>query len=433
MNRATAQQSPDDAARIDYTLVASRLSTLLDAALPYRIPAVADLRTQAECLAAARPITVAAWPLVSLGAAGRCLQPPRPHGRAQPGNPPCMGTNDRGEDDRGRRDSSQFRAGRRGRGKGVPKGPTELPARSWLGVLRRTGREFLDDELPDRAAALTYYGILAIFPGLLVLVSVLGLTGASATHAILDNLQKLTPGSARDIVHTALTQLQASRATGGILAVVGLAGALWSASGYITAFIRASNTVYDIREGRPVWKTAPLRLGLTVLLMLLVAASAVIVVFTGPLAEQAGKLIGLGNAGLTAWSIAKWPVLVVLLALMIAVLYWAAPNVRERGFRWVSPGSLLAVLVWLAASAGFAAYVAHFNSYNKTYGTLAGVIVFLVWLWISNLAILLGLEFDAELTRGRAIAAGRPESEEPYTEPRDTRAWPEEDRDRPES
>ncbi|MFI9320136.1 YihY/virulence factor BrkB family protein [Kitasatospora aureofaciens] len=305
-----------------------------------------------------------------------------------------------------------------------PDAPTQVPGRGWLGVLRRTWREFLDDELSDRAAALTYYGVLAMFPALLVLVSVLGLLGTSATHAVLDNLQQLAPGPARDVLHTAVTQLQASRGTGGVLAVVGLAGSLWSASGYIAAFIRAGNVVYDIREGRPVWKTMPLRVGLTLLMMILLTASAVIVVFTGPLAQRAGDVIGLGHTAVTVWSIAKWPVLVVLVSLMVAVLYWAAPNVRGRGFRWVSPGSVLAVLLWLLLSGGFAAYVANFGSYNKTYGTLAGVIVFLVWLWLSNLAILLGLEFDAELARERAIEGGMPPGEEPYVPPRDTRAWP---------
>ncbi|WP_371493935.1 YihY/virulence factor BrkB family protein [Kitasatospora sp. NBC_00374] len=306
----------------------------------------------------------------------------------------------------------------------------ELPRRSWRAVLRRTGREFLDDELPDRAAALTYYGVLAVFPALLVLVSVLGVVGRSATGAVLDNLQDLAPGPARDILRNAVEQLQNSGGSGTVLMVVGLAGALWSASGYVAAFIRSANAVYDIREGRPVWKTTPLRLGLTLLLMALLAASAVIVVFTGPLADRVGRALGVGSTGLTVWSIVKWPVLVLLVVLMIALLYWAAPNVRDRGFRWISPGSVLAVVLWTAASAGFALYVANFSSYNRTYGTVAGVIVFLVWLWISNLAVLLGLEFDAELSRERAIEGGLPRGAEPYVRPRDTRTWSDDDEQR---
>ncbi|MFI6449201.1 YihY/virulence factor BrkB family protein [Kitasatospora sp. NPDC050543] len=309
----------------------------------------------------------------------------------------------------------------------APDEPSDLPRHSWRAVLRRTGKEFLDDELPDRAAALTYYSVLAIFPALLVLVSVLGVIGQSATSSVLDNLQNLAPGAARDILRSAVDQLQNSGGTSTILMIVGLAGALWSASGYVAAFTRSSNAVYDIREGRPVWKTTPLRLGLTMLLLMMLAASAVIVVFTGPLADRVGRALGVGRTALTVWSISKWPVLVLLVVLMIAVLYWAAPNVRDRGFRWISPGSLLAVALWMAASAGFALYVANFSSYNKTYGTLAGVIVFLVWLWISNLAILLGLEFDAELSRERAIEGGLPKGEEPYVRPRDIRAWPDDE------
>lgn len=300
---------------------------------------------------------------------------------------------------------------------------TRLRRRGWQDALRRTGREILDDELSDRAAALTYYGVLAIFPTLLLLVSLVGLVGQSVTGQLLDNLRTWTPGPARDILRGGVEELQRSHATSGALAVFGLAGALWSASGYIAAFIRAANVVYDIREGRPVWKLTPLRLGLTVVLMLLLAGSAVIVVFTGPLARKAGEALGIGDVGVQVWSIAKWPVLLLLVTLMITLLYWAAPNVRGRGFRWVSPGSVLAVALWIGLSAGFAAFVANFSSYNRTYGTLAGVIVFLVWLWLTNLAILLGLEFDAELSRARAVQGGLPRTHEPYVEPRSTETW----------
>lgn len=305
---------------------------------------------------------------------------------------------------------------------------TQLPRRSWTAVLRGTVKEFKDDELPDRAASLTYYGVLALFPALLVLVSLLGVAGESATKQVLENLQKLTPGSARDVLSDAVEQLQGNSGVGSFMAIAGLAVAVWSASGYVAAFIRISNVVYEMPEGRPMWKILPLRLALTVTLMVLACASALIVVFSGGLAQQAGTALGVGDSALTLWSIAKWPVLVLLVTIMIAVLYWAAPNAKGRGFKWVTPGSFLALVIWMLASAGFAFYVANFASYNKTYGTLAGVIVFLVWLWITNLAILLGLEFDAEMVRQRAIAGGLPEDEEPYVEPRDTRAWSEEDR-----
>ncbi|MFJ2738711.1 YihY/virulence factor BrkB family protein [Streptomyces sp. NPDC087440] len=307
---------------------------------------------------------------------------------------------------------------------GGPDSPTDLAGRSWWAVLKRTGKEFLEDELPDRAASLTYYGVLSVFPAMLVLVSLLGVVGESATKTVLDNVRSLAPGAVKDILTQAVQQLQDSGGTSGIIAIVGLLAALWSASGYVGAFIRTSNAIYDMPEGRPVWMVTPLRVGLTVVLMVLLAASAVIVVFTGSLAKWAGEAIGLGSEAVTVWSVAKWPVLLVLVVLMIALLFWSAPNVRGRGFRWISPGSVLAVVLWLAASGGFALYVANFGSYNKTYGALAGVIVFLMWLWLSNLAVLLGLEFDAELARQRAISGGLPAGEEPYVEPRDTRKWP---------
>ncbi|MDX3525627.1 YihY/virulence factor BrkB family protein [Streptomyces sp. ID05-39B] len=311
-----------------------------------------------------------------------------------------------------------------------PDGPSRLPKRSWMAVLKGTVKEFKDDELTDRAAALTYYGVLALFPALLVLVSLLGIAGKSATDEVLENIQKLAPGSARDILSDAVTQLQGRGGIGSVMALVGIVLAVWSASGYVAAFIRSANAVYDVPEGRPVWKVLPVRVGVTVLLLVLAVISALIVVFTGDLARRAGTALGIGDTALTVWSIAKWPVLVVLVTIMIALLYWATPNVKGRGFRWITPGSVLALLIWLIASAGFAFYVANFASYNKTYGTLAGVIVFLVWLWISNIAILLGLEFDAELARQRAVAGGLPPDEEPYVPPRDTRAWSEEDQRR---
>jgi membrane protein len=288
-----------------------------------------------------------------------------------------------------------------------------------LAALRRTGKEFSDDNLTDWAAALTYYGVLSIFPALIVLVSILGLIGSSVTQPLLENLGSFAPGSARSIMQNAIEGLQRSRGGAGILFVVGLLGAIWAASGYIAGFMRASNAIWDVPEGRPIWKTLPLRVGITILMLVLLTASAVAVFFTGPLADRVGKLIGLSSTFVTVWDIAKWPVLVLLVALMFSLLYYVAPNVRQPGFKWVTPGGLLAVVVWIAASALFALYVAKFGSYNKTYGTLGGVISFLVWLWISNVAILLGAELNAELERGRQIAAGHPEDREPYLPLRD--------------
>jgi membrane protein len=300
-----------------------------------------------------------------------------------------------------------------------PEDPTDLRVRSWWGVLKRTVREFREDNLTDWAAALTYYAILAIFPALLVMVSVLGLIGESATQPLLDNLTEVAPGPAEEIVTSAIQNLNQNQGAAGILFVVGLATALWSASSYVGAFMRASNAIYEVREGRPFWKLRPVQIAITLVMMILVAIGAVAVVLTGPLAEQVGNVIGIGDAAVTAWDIAKWPVLVLLVSFMFSVLYWAAPNVKQPGFRWVTPGGVLAVVLWIAASAGFALYVANFGSYNKTYGSLGGVIVFLIWLWISNVAVLLGAELNAEVERARELEAGLPEHQTLALEPRD--------------
>lgn len=303
-----------------------------------------------------------------------------------------------------------------------PDGPTDLSGSSWRGVLKRTVREFREDNLTDRAAALTYYGVLSIFPMLIALVSILGLAGRSATQPLLDNLGQLAPGPARQIITSAITTIQHNQGAAGVAAVAGIALALWSASGYVAAFMRASNAIYDVEEGRPIWKTAPIRLGMTLALVVLLVASAVMVVFTGDLAKRAGDVLGLGSTFVTVWDIAKWPVLLLVVSFMFALLYWASPNAKQPGFRWVSPGGIAGVGVWLVASALFALYVSSFASYGKTYGAMSSVVVFLVWLWISNIAVLLGAEFNAELERGRAIAEGMPPDREPFVEPRDTRA-----------
>jgi membrane protein len=296
----------------------------------------------------------------------------------------------------------------------APDQPSNLSLGGWAGALKRTVKEFSRDQVTDMAAALTYYGVLAIFPALIVLVSLLGLVGHSATQPLIDNLGKVAPGPAKQIFTSAIMNLQASKGAAGILFIAGLLGALWSASSYIAAFMRASNIVWDVEEGRPIWKTLPVRLGVTIVTLLMLVVSAIAVVFTGPLATQVGNLIGVGKAAVTIWDIAKWPVLLLIVSLMLAILYYAAPNVRQPGFRWVTPGGVLAVLLWIIASAAFAFYVAHFGSYNKTYGALGGVISFLVWLWITNIVILLGAEFNAEIQRGRQIAGGHPPEREPF-------------------
>jgi YihY family inner membrane protein len=316
-----------------------------------------------------------------------------------------------GADDRAR--------SRRGSSGGAPERPTQLSGGSWWAAVKRTVREFQVDNLKDWAAALTYYGVLSIFPALLVLISLIDLAGQATIGTLLGNLGQVAPGSVDQILGSAIKNLRQTHGSAGVVAVVGLAAALWSASSYIAAFMRASNAIYDVPEGRPVWKTLPIRIAVTVVVMVLLAASAVMVVVTGGLADRIGGLLGIGSAAVTAWDILKWPVLLVVVSFMFALLYWASPNARQ-GFRWVTPGGILAVVLWVVASAAFAVYVANFGSYNKTYGSLASVIIFLVWLWLSNIAILLGAELNAELERSRAIEAGHPPDAEPYMELRDT-------------
>ncbi|HWG60347.1 MAG TPA: YihY/virulence factor BrkB family protein [Streptosporangiaceae bacterium] len=302
----------------------------------------------------------------------------------------------------------------------VPKDPTDLSGASWRAAAKRALKKYKRDNLQDRAAALTYFAIQSIFPGLLVLISLLGILGTSATKTLVANLDKAAPSSVRTIIGHAITHLQSNHAASGIVGIVGIVLALWSASNYVAAFMRASNIIYGVPEGRPIWKTAPTRLGVTIVTMILLVAAAVIVVVSGGVAHSVGNALGLGPTAVTVWDIAKWPVLLIIVGLILAILFWASPNAK-RGFQWVSPGGFLAVVLWLIASGLFAVYVANFSHYNKIYGSMAGVIIFLIWMWISNIAILLGAEFNAELERGRAIAAGHPADQEPFAELRDDR------------
>ena len=320
-------------------------------------------------------------------------------------------------------------AGRRERppAERAPDDPTDLSGRSWLGVLKRTISEFKKDNLTDWAAALTYYGVLAIFPAIIALISIIGLIGPSATQPILDNLATLTPGPANDILSGAVKQVANSRGGASVAFIFGIAVAIWSASGYVGAFARASNAIYEVPEGRPFWKLRPMQLIVTTVMILLIAASALAVVVTGPVAKQLGDVVGAGSAAVTAWDIAKWPVIALVVSLMFSVLYFAAPNVKQPGFKWITVGGVVALVILLIASAAFAIYVANFSSYNKTYGALGGVIAFLVWLWIANISVLLGAELNAELERGRQLAAGLPAERELQAPLRDDRAIKDED------
>ena len=331
--------------------------------------------------------------------------------------------------DNDERSAREQQAAGHGGGAGGPDSPTELDGSGWKDALKRTFKGISSDNLTDWAAALTYYGVQALFPALLALISIVGLLGQSTTDSLISNLEAVAPGPAKEIITGAIENLQANQGAAGIMFVVGLALALFSASGYISAFSRASNAIYEVPEGRPIYKLRPQQMGIALVMVLLLAVSAVAVVVSGGLAEQVGKLIGAGDTAVSVWNIAKWPVLVVVVSFMFAFLYWAAPNVQQPKFNWLSPGGLFGVLVWIVASAAFAFYVASFASYNKTYGTMGGVIAFLVWLWISNLAILLGAELNAELARSKELREGRDVTSdtEPILPPRDTKKLDDDD------
>ena len=276
-----------------------------------------------------------------------------------------------------------------------------------MAVLKRTIKEFRQDNLTDWAAALTYYGILALFPALIALVSVLGLLGQSTVDALIQNIHDI-PGAGGDgkkIVIDAINDISSHGSQAGVAFVLGLALALWAASGYVGAFMRASNAIYETAEGRPFYKRRPLQFGVTLVMVVLISLTHAAIVVTGPIADKVGKAVGLGDTVRTIYDIAKWPVILLFVAFMNSLLYYAAPNVRQPGFRLITPGGLLAVVVWMIASVLFALYVKYFPN-NKTYGSFAGVIVFLTWLWITNIALLLGQELNAELERQRELDAG---------------------------
>lgn len=302
-----------------------------------------------------------------------------------------------------------------------PDSPTDLTKPSWKYVGRKTLREFSDDQCTDLAAALTYYSVLALFPAAIALLSLVGLVGQRPTtvDTLLQILRDMGASGAADTVEPTLTQLSQSTGAGwGLL--IGLLVALWSASGYVNAFGRGLNRIYEVREGRPIWKLRPMMLLVTLLTVVLAALVALALVLTGPAAQAVGDAIGIGSTALTIWNIAKWPVMLAVVVVIVALLYYATPNVKQPKFRWISIGALVAIVVWVAASAAFGFYVANFGSYDKTYGSLAGVIGFLLWLWITNLALLFGAELDAELERGRELQAGLPAEEVIQLPARDT-------------
>jgi membrane protein len=303
-----------------------------------------------------------------------------------------------------------------------PQSPAEIKKPSWKYVFRKTIREFSSDQCTDIAAALTYYGVLSIFPAMVALVSLLGVIGQgdAATRAILSILQDVAPGSTIDVIRGPLAQFANSPAAGFAL-VAGIAIAIWSASAYVGAFSRAMNRVYEIGEGRPIWKLKPQQLLVTIVALVLVLVVAIILAVSGPVTDAVGSALSIGETPRVIWSIAKWPLLALVVILIIAILYYATPNARQPKFRWLSMGALLALIVLAVATLLFGLYVANFSNYDRTYGSLAGIVVFLLWLWIANLALLFGAEFDAELERGRQLEAGIAAEENIQLPPRDTR------------
>lgn len=305
-----------------------------------------------------------------------------------------------------------------------PKGDT---ARTGLWpTLRRTLTEFQEDNLSDWAAALTYYGLLSLFPALIAMVSLIGIFGdpQTTTAKLTEIITEIGPESGAETFEGPIKSIVENQSAAGFAFVFGLAVALWSASGYVGAFIRASNIIYETPEGRPFWKLRPLQIAVTLAMIVMMVLLAVGLVLTGPVVEAVANPIGLSGTAVEVWNIAKWPAMAAIFILMVDVLFYASPNVKLRGFKWVTPGALVAIVVWAAASALFAFYVANFGSYDKTYGTLAGLVVLLLWFWITNLAILFGHQLNAERERSAEIDEGLPRAEkeiqlEPRDEPKD--------------
>ncbi|HZM79276.1 MAG TPA: YihY/virulence factor BrkB family protein [Candidatus Limnocylindrales bacterium] len=277
-----------------------------------------------------------------------------------------------------------------------PAGRVHTRGKALLGALKRTAKELKQDNLTIWAAALTYYSVLSLFPGLLVLVGVMGMLSDTFTATLLDNVTSVVPPAVDEILRGAVKNVEQSQARPGLATAIGLLLAFWSASGYVSAFMKASNTIYGVTDERPFWKLIPLRMGVTLITGALAMVAAIIIVLSGRVAEVVGGALGLEQATIKVWDVVKWPVLILIVSIMLATLYWAGPNARLSAYRWIRPGGVIAVLGWIAISFLFGLYVANFGSYNKTYGALAGVIVFLIWLWLTNLAFLIGAKIDSE-------------------------------------
>ncbi|MGO4689906.1 YihY/virulence factor BrkB family protein [Glaciibacter sp. 2TAF33] len=303
-----------------------------------------------------------------------------------------------------------------------PDNVTEVSKPAWKYIFKRTLHEFSRDKCTTLAAALTYYAVLAMFPALLALLSLLGIFGQAkqTTRILIQVVSSVGDPTVVAVLRQPIGQL-ASNSSAGFALVVGIVGAIWSASGYVGAFAQSMNRIYEVDEGRPIWKLRPVILLITVILLLIAVVMALLLVVSGPIAQAIGDAIGLGDTALTVWNIAKWPILVAFAIVMIAVLYYGTPNVKQPKFRWMSIGSAIALVVLALASLGFFFYVSNFSNYNKTYGSIGGMIVLLLWLWIANLSLLFGAEFDAEMERGRELQGGIEAEETIQLPPRDTK------------
>jgi membrane protein len=281
---------------------------------------------------------------------------------------------------------------------------------SIVATVRRMASGFVNNNLGDWAAALTYYGLLAVFPALIAVVALVGLVAdpTTTTQRVTEIVTNLGPEASTETFQEPIDSITSNRAGAGVGFVLGLAFALWAASGYVRAFARAANTVYEVPEGRPVWRLLPVQLLLTFVLVVLAAVVALALVMTGPVVNAVAEPFGVTEQAVRVFDAAKWPALAVVVLALIALLYYATPNVRLRGLRAVVPGAVLALALWGIASVGFGIFVANFGSYDKTYGTLAGIIIGLVWLYLTNLSMLLGAQLNAERERGRKHAAGAP-------------------------
>ncbi|AWB87602.1 YihY/virulence factor BrkB family protein [Mycetocola zhujimingii] len=304
-----------------------------------------------------------------------------------------------------------------------PDDPSDVKKPSWGYVFKRTIREFGRDKCTTLAAALTYYAVLAIFPALLALISLIGLFGEAGetTKLLLQIIETAGSESTAETLRGPIEQL-ASAPGAGLALVIGLLGAIWSASGYVNAFSQAMNQVYEVDEGRPFWKLRPVILLITVVLLLIAVVIILLLIISGPIAKAIGDVIGLGDVAVTVWNIAKWPVIAILAIIMVAVLYYGTPNVKQPKFKWMTLGAFIALLVMAIATVGFFFYVSNFSNYQATYGSIAGVIIMLLWLWLMNLSLLFGAEFDAEMERGRQLQGGIEAEDSLQLPPRDTKA-----------